>query len=170
MNGRNLIAGGIALVVVVALAATGWYLLWERPPQICELSGRVIHENMRTVVKIDGKTYHACCSRCPLTVGQQTGGTVEFISVTDYVSRQKLDPSAAYFVDGSRVQVCSAPRLKMDEARTPYLRLFDRCNPSLLAFARAEEARAFIAKNGGSLKRLNELMRETAAQSAKDKE
>ena len=166
MNGSNLTTGVIALVLVATLAAVGWYFLLERPPEICELSGRVVHANMRTVVRIDGRTYHTCCPRCALTVARQTGDEVEFLSVTDNITRDPLDPSEAFFVNGSRVQFCHAPRIKLDEARTPYVQLFDRCGPSLIAFASAEDAREFIAENGGSLKRLDPLIRETAEQPA----
>ena len=166
MNGSNLTAGVIALVLVAALAAAGWYFLLVRPPEICELSGRVIYANMRTVVRIDGRTYHTCCPRCPLTVARQTGGEVEFLRVTDNVSGEALEPAEAFYVDGSRVQFCHAPRIKLDEARVPYVQLFDRCGPSLIAFASPEDAREFIAENGGSPKRLDQLIRETREQPA----
>ena len=162
MNGKNLLIGSVALVLVAALAAT-WFLLLERPPEICELSERRIHENMRTVVRIDGHKVHACCPRCPMTVARQTGAKVEFVRVTDYVTSRALNPKDAFYVSESRITVCRAPRIKLDEARTPYVQLFDRCGPSLLAFALADEARAFMAENGGSLKRLPDLMREMAA-------
>ncbi|MFB3153314.1 MAG: hypothetical protein ACE10I_02445, partial [Candidatus Acidiferrales bacterium] len=82
----------------------------------------------------------------------------------DYVTGRPLAPFDAYFVDGSRVEVCTAPRLKLDEMRTAYVRLFDRCGPSLLAFAREEEARDFIARFGGRLQRLDALLRLAASQ------
>jgi len=87
---------------------------------------------------------------------------IEILQVTDYASGHRLRAGEAYFVDGSQVEVCTAPRLKFDESRTPYVRLFDRCGPSLLAFAREEEAREFIRQHGGSLKSLEEVMREMA--------
>ncbi len=162
MNGKHFLTGSIALVLVAALAAAAWFLLLERPPEICELSGRLIHENMRTVVRIDGRKVHACCPRCPLTVARQTGAKVEFLRVTDYVSSRALNPEEAFYVSESRILVCHAPRVKLDEAHTLYLELFDRCGPSLIAFAREQEARAFMAKNGGRLKRFPDLLSELA--------
>jgi hypothetical protein len=163
MNGKNFTTGSIALVLVASLGAAAWFLLLSRPPETCELSGRKIHENMRTVVRIDGRKVHACCPRCPITVARQTGAEVEFLRVTDYVTSRALDPKDAFFVSESRIMVCHTPRVKLDETHTPYMELFDRCGPSLIAFALEREARAFIVENGGSLKRLPDLQRELAA-------
>ncbi len=117
---------------------------------------------MHVLVQVNGMKLHACCPRCPLTLAAQEGKRVRLLEVTDYVTGRALAPSEAYFVDGSRVEVCTAPRLKLDETRTAYVRLFDRCSPSLLAFAREDQARDFIANSGGSLKRLEDLRREAA--------
>ena len=171
MNDRNWLLGSIILAVVAAVTGGAWYVL-QKPPGICELSGRPIHDNMRTVVRIGGRKIHTCCPRCPLTLARQTGETVEFLRVTDYATSRPLDPAQAFFVNESRVQVCYAPRIKLDEARAPYRKMFDRCEPSLIAFARMEDARAFMAVNGGSLKRLSDLLSgpDTGSQPAPKKE
>jgi hypothetical protein len=160
VNIRTILAAVIGLGLVGAAVAGGWYVLRGRPPAFCELSGRPIHGNMHTLVKVNGKTRHACCARCALILGGHTDQKIEILEVTDYVSGGHLPASDAYYVEGSRVEVCSAPRLRIDESRTPFVRLFDRCSPSLLTFARADEAREFIANYGGSLKRLEELLQE----------
>ncbi|MDA2915143.1 hypothetical protein MYX77_14545, partial [Acidobacteriia bacterium AH_259_A11_L15] len=81
---------------------------------------------------------------CGLTLAAQTGQRVEILEVTDYVSGRRRPAQQAYYVEGSQVEVCSTPRLKVDQTRTPYVRLFDRCSPSLLAFATEENARDFV--------------------------
>ena len=160
----------VALALVGAVALGAWYALYSRPPAFCEISGRPIHGNMHTLVKVDGKRLHACCARCALTLAGQARRKIEILQVTDYASGKRLPAHEAFYVEGSRVEVCSAPRLRVDESRTPYVRLFDRCAPSLLAFAQENEARAFSASYGGSLKRLDQLMREalTAESSAEE--
>lgn len=163
MNSRTLIAALIALALGLGLAAGAWYELRQRPPTFCEISGRPIQANMLTRIKVDGERLYACCARCGLTLGAQTGQRVEILEVTDYVSGRRLPAQQAYFVEGSQVEVCSTPRLKVDQTRTPYVRLFDRCSPSLLAFAGEADARDFVRHYGGRLKRLNELMQEAAA-------
>lgn len=159
MNTRSLFAATLGLGLVAAAIVGGWYVLRGRPPAYCELSGRPIHANMHTLVGVDGKRRHACCAQCALILSRQSNQRIEILEVTDYAGGRSLPAEDAYYVEGSRVEVCSMPRVRVDESRTPYLRLFDRCAPSLLAFAREAEARAFIAKNGGRLRNLEELMR-----------
>lgn len=163
MNIRVVVAAVLGLGLVLGVVAGGWYVLRERAPAVCEIDARPIHHNMHTLIKVDGKRLHSCCARCGLTLAAQAHLQVEILEVTDYVSGRPLPADQAVYVEGSRVEVCSATRLRVDESRTPYARLFDRCAPSLLAFAREDQARAFLAENGGSLKRLEELMREAAA-------
>jgi hypothetical protein len=163
MNSRMTAAAVIALALVVGAAAGAWYELRGRPPEFCEISGRSIHSNMLTVVKVEGKTLHACCPRCPLTLAEQTHKKVELMEVTDYPSGRSLRAADAYFVNGSPVEMCSAPRMESDESRTPYMRTFDRCSPSVVAFAREDQARQFISQHGGKLERLQELVQESAA-------
>ncbi len=166
MNSRTVVTALILAAFLLGVAGGAWYMLQERTPAFCEIGGRPIHGNMHTLVKVDGKRYHACCAQCALTLASQTDREIEILEVTDYVSGRPLPAGQAYYVQGSRVEVCSAPRLDREAGMTPYTRLFDRCAPSLLAFAQADEARAFIAEHGGQLKRLNQLEREAAARPA----
>jgi hypothetical protein len=163
MNSRIVFAAAVAVALVVGIGIGIWYALRERPSPFCELSGRPIHSNMRTVVEVDGKRLQACCARCALTLASQTDQPVHILEVTDYASGRTLKADKAWFVDGSQVQVCAMPRGKLNGERQAYERLFDRCVPSLIAFAQEDEARAFMAKYGGSLKRLDELVREATA-------
>jgi hypothetical protein len=158
MNARTIFAIVVALAAVVAAGAAAWYALYSRPPAFCELSGRPIHANMLTVVRVDGERLHACCARRALILAAQTAQQVEILQVTDHRSGRSLPAVKAYYVEGSQMEVCSLPRSRVDGSRTPYTRLFDRCSPSLLAFTHEEEAGDFISRQGGRLKRLNQLM------------
>lgn len=160
MKRRLISASLIALAVILGAALGDWYALRGRPPAFCEVSGRPIHSNMLAVVRVNGEKLYTCCARCPLTLVRQAHARVEVLEVTDYLSGRRLKANDAYFADGSAVEMCSAPRITLDESRTPYVRQFDRCSPSLLAFASEAEARAFIAHNGGKLARVDDLMRE----------
>lgn len=163
MNSRTVLAAAVALAFILGAAAGAWYVLRERTPAFCEIDGRPIHGNMLTLATVDGKRLHACCSRCPLTLAHQAHRQIEILEVTDYVSGRRLPAAEAYFVEGSQIEVCSGPRLNRKEGLAPYVRLFDRCAPSLLAFAREDQARAFTTKYGGTTKRLDVLMREAAS-------
>jgi len=163
MKARMIFAAAVVVALVVGAAIGGWYVLRGQPPAFCEISGRPIHANMLTRVRVNGEILYTCCARCPLTLAAQDGQKVQILEVTDFATGKRLEADDAFFVEGSRVHMCSGPRVKRDEARTPMIELFDRCEPSLLAFAQEQEARDFIAQNGGTLRRLSDLMQEVAS-------
>jgi len=159
-----MIFAATVLVAMVTGAVIGaWYVLRQQAPAFCEISGRPIHGNMYTMVRVNGETLHSCCARCPLTLARQAGKEVRLLEVTEFSTGQRLRADDAYFVEGSQVHMCSGPRIRRDETRTPLVELFDRCEPSLVAFAGEQEARDFIAENGGTLVRLDDLMREAGS-------
>lgn len=160
MRNRTLVAGLVALALIVGVAAGVWYEVVERPSAFCQISGRPIRANMLTLVEVNGKRLYACCARCALTLAVQTHKNVRILQVADYASGKRIPASDAYFVDGSRMEMCSTPRVKFEEGGTPYVRLFDRCAPSLIAFAYEQDAQEFIGQFGGQLKRLGQLIAE----------
>ena len=157
MRTKTFIATVIAVALVIVALGGAWYLTHERRPEYCQLSGRLIQPHMLTVVRVKGKKLYTCCARCALTYQGQTGIRTEVLEVTDFASGRLIDARKAWFVDGSGVEPCCSPALNREEGHTPYVRLFDRCSPSLLAFASQDQAKAFIEKNGGALTTLNEL-------------
>ena len=147
-------------LVVAARAAGDYWLLQRTESQTCRICQRPIHAEARAVIEVEGKREPVCCARCALTLQQQEHRPVPLVEVTDYVSRQPLVPEAAYYVEGSRVVLCERHEPLLDQTKHPYPRVFDRCVPSLYAFARREEAEAFAARNGGTVQRLPELLQE----------
>ncbi len=166
MRVRAIVAAVSGIVLVGALAAGVWYMLVDRPPAVCQVCHRPIHRTTETVAEENGRKLYACCPRCAITLAAQTGRHVKLIRVTDFDTRRGLDPASAYYVEGSQVNMCSSPQVMSGQEQTPYERAFDRCSPSVIAFATADEASAFMAKNGGVLKRLDDLMHEEAGRPA----
>lgn len=163
MRMRTIILGTIWAAALLILAAG--VLNWLRHPATagCTVCQRPIHANSHARALVDGRQIDACCPRCVLTLHQQSHTDVRLLTVSDYLTAQALSPQTAYYVEGSTVETCSAPRLRGNEGRTVYERRFDRCSPSLLAFAREDQARAFVAENGGRLTRWEDLLREVPA-------
>ncbi len=157
MRAKTIVAGIVAVAVILVALGGAWYLTHTRPPKYCQLSGRPIRPHMLTTVRIGGKTMYACCARCALTYEQQTGTPVTIVRVTDYLSGREIDAKKAYFADGSQVEPCCVPAAGREEGRTTYIRMFDRCFPSLIAFADQNDARAFVEQHGGTVTTLNEL-------------
>jgi len=107
--------------------------------------------------------------RCAIVEAQQTGKSLRIEKVANFDTGKLLNPAKAWFVEGSTVNLCMrmAPAVESPGGDTVYLRAFDRCSPSTLAFSDEQHARAFIAQHGGSLKRLNDLLREVTPISPK---
>lgn len=154
---------GISTVVVI-LAGLGvaWYLVSHRQPKICPFSGRAIHPQTRALVTIGNQKYETCCVRCAIIEAQQTGKPLRVLEVADFDTGKLIDPESAWFVEKSDVNLCMrmAPGAASPGRESVYVRTFDRCSPSVLAFSSEQHARNFTAQHGGALKRLSDLQAE----------
>lgn len=170
MRTRNIFAMVFGLAVIVAALGGGWYLLHQEQTKICPFSGRPIHPQTRAFVAIGGKKYETCCVRCAIIEAQQTGKPLRILKVADFETRKLLDPASAWFLVDSSVDFCArmAPMTKNPDNEDIYFPAFDRCSPSILAFSSEKQARAFIAKHGGTIKRLDDLEREATSSAPKD--
>jgi len=149
---------GILLVAVVGVG--GYWLLRRTEPNVCRVCRRVVHREARAVMEADGQPEPVCCTRCALSLVRQQGKAVRLVEVVDYFSWQPLRPDAAFYVEGSRVILCEKHEPFLDDTKQAYDRIFDRCEPSIYAFAREQDARTFVAANGGRIRRLSELVEE----------
>lgn len=150
----------ISIVVLALLSAGGYWLLQRTAPAECKVCRREIHAVARAVIEVDGKQEAVCCVRCAMTLDVQEHKPVRLVEVTDYMRRLALAPPNAVFVEGSRVVLCQSHEPHLDETKHAQSRIFDRCEPSVYAFARREEAEAFVAQNGGVVLSFAELMKE----------
>lgn len=150
-------------LILLALAAGGYWLLRRTQPDTCTICRREIHAQSRALIAVNGKQERVCCVRCSLTYETQRHKPVRLLEVSDYVTTKPLDPNAAYYVEGSRIVLCERHEPILDETKQPHPRTFDRCEPSLYAFARREDAEAFARENGGVLVRLADFMKEVEA-------
>jgi hypothetical protein len=156
------IIGSVALVAALALA--GYWYLQRTEPEHCRICQRPIHAQARAVVEENGRREAVCCVRCAFRQGEQRRAAIRLLEVTDYVSGRPLAPEDAYYVEGSRIVLCERHEPLLDETKHAHERVFDRCAPSLYAFASAEEARAFAAENGGVVRRLAGVQKGIEAQ------
>lgn len=146
-----------ALCVVLGAAV----LLYFRRQQqeICPFSNRHIHSGSRAVVEVAGERLPTCCIRCALTAERQ-GVKARLVEVSDFFSGRPLAPDAAFYVSGSPVVLCERHEPKLDAEKQVYQPVFDRCEPSIFAFSRREQAEEFARTNGGAVRRLPEILRE----------
>ncbi|MCL4524172.1 MAG: nitrous oxide reductase accessory protein NosL [Acidobacteria bacterium] len=156
----------MSVVLLGLLGVAGYWLLQRTTPAECRVCRREIHAASRAVIEVDGQQEAVCCVRCAMTLDQQEQKPVRLIEVTDYIRHTPLAPKDAFYVEGSRIVLCQSHEQHMDETKHAQERVFDRCEPSVYAFARREEAASFAAQNGGVVLQLAELMNEIPTASA----
>ncbi len=148
----------VLLVIVAGLLIAGSWTVRHRSEESCGICQRHINPQAGVIAEVGGRRVHVCCAHCAVTEALQEHKPVRLIEVTDYSSGRMLDPSRAWFVDGSRVVACTHDMSRMGEMKQMDVRTFDRCSPGTFAFASREAAEAFAAKNGGVIHNLQEML------------
>jgi hypothetical protein len=164
MTARKRVTLFASVALVAVLAAAGYWMLQRTQPETCRVCQRPIHAQARAVMEAEGEREPVCCARCALTRARQQHRPVRLVEVTDYGTQRPLAPEAAFYVEGSRVVLCEKHEPLLDETKHPHARVFDRCVPSLYAFARRQDAEAFAAAEGGAVRRLAEVLAESEQQ------
>jgi hypothetical protein len=133
------------ILAALALACTA-------RPELCRICEREIHPGVRAdLTLVSGRQVAACCPRCALHYRQRDGDAVRAIEVTDRAGGRRLPIESAFLVEGSDETPCLQHPPILDETRTPMHLCYDRCMPSLIAFASAAAAQAFVEEHGGVL-------------------
>ena len=142
-----------AIVAVLALAVgyAGWGAYLRTKPEQCYACQRPIHAHSRTVASAKGSSRLFCCPACALSEQRQEGKAVRVTELTAFMSGAKLSPNDAYVVKGSDVNMCAQAHEMIDADKRPAEVHYDRCAPSLLAFAQEREAIQFSREHGGTV-------------------
>ena len=125
--------------------------------QVCAVCRRPVQERTRTVGEIESRRDVFCCPACALTAHRQSGRQVHVLRFTDFDTGAKLAPERAFLVSDSDLNLCARAHVVLDDARQPHAAHFDRCSPSILAFATKEAAATFAASHGGKVEPFNAL-------------
>ena len=114
-----------------------------------------------TIQTADGRTVQTCCPRCGLHYIASEKLPVASLTVRDFETSTGLPAEGAFYVEGSDVAPCamassdsSQPR---DERGCCLKTVYDRCQPSVLAFATRRSAESFAREHGGDVKSLGEI-------------
>jgi hypothetical protein len=135
---------------------------WIHPDR-CALCHRRVHAGMAVRVAVAGHAPEtACCLRCAISYAEQTDKAVRVLSVTDYLSHTPISAASAVYVVDSAVEPCSGPPLEVPANRhgAPVLN-WDRCLPSVIAFAARADAEEFQTQNGGRIESFHDLVQGT---------
>ena len=161
------VAALMLLVVVAGLLIAGEWSLHRRSEEFCKICSRHINPKAGVIAEIGTRRQRVCCAHCAVTEGLQEQKPVRLIEVADYSTGRKLDPSHAWYVDGSRVVACEHDMARMGEMKQVQPAAFDRCSPGTLAFATRAEADSFATINGGAVLNLEEMLAGVNAGEAK---
>jgi hypothetical protein len=145
-------------VVAVALGYAGFRAYRGAQPESCYACQRPIHAHSRTVAVANGRSRLFCCPACALSEHEQEGKPVRITELTAFLTGAKLSPGDAYVVKGSDVNMCAHVHGTIDADKRPAGVLYDRCSPSLLAFAQRSEAIQFAHEHGGEVVPFKEVM------------
>jgi hypothetical protein len=167
MARKHSIAAFGLLIIVIGALACGEYIVKRRAESVCGFCQRHINPQAGVVAEVGERRRRVCCAHCAVTEGLQEHKPVRLIEVTDYRTGHKLDPSRAWYVDGSRIVACTHDMTRMNEMKQVEKTDFDRCSPGTFAFDSRAEADAFAAKNGGAVRNLEEMLAGVNAGEAK---
>jgi hypothetical protein len=155
---RTAVSVLLSVLLLSGIAYAAWRFVHSRDARMCTACQRPIHGNSRTLALVEGQKRSYCCPACALSEHVQSGKPVEVISLTDHVTGKPVEPATAYLVYGSSHNSCTHHvQQKASSDKRPLEAHFDRCSPSILAFATRELAAAFARENGGRVLPFGEL-------------
>jgi len=138
----------LALVLAPALGSCG-------KGKTCSVCAREECGNLTFRIELTGgESIETCCPRCGLEHLKTERRSVAALEVRDFESASAIDARTAFYVVGSDVTPCKdmhASKAPLDAQGCCIRTTYDRCVPSVLAFARQENAAAFAASHGGTL-------------------
>ena len=151
MGRRTWFLALVVVILAVALSYVGLKAFRASSAEECYACRRLIHAHSRTVVLVNGHARLFCCPACALSEHEQEGKPVKVTQLTSVLTGATLLPDSAYMVKGSDVNMCATTHGIMTADKRPADVHYDRCAPSLLAFARRSEAVEFVREHGGEV-------------------
>jgi hypothetical protein len=157
MKRRAWFLGAAGVVAVLALGYAGWRTVASADADQCYACTRPVHAHSKTLALVDGRSRRFCCPACALSQHEQTGKPVRITQLTSFLTGQALAPDSAYLVRGSNVNPCEKMQKLIDADKRPADLRYDRCAPSLIAFAGRDEAMQFTREHGGEVESFHEV-------------
>lgn len=104
----------------------------EKQKDICAFCHKENDDRLRFTFHLEtGKQIHTCCPHCGLLLYKSILDPIDAITTKDFITCNLLSGTSAYYVLGSAAAPC--------------------CSPSVLAFARKEDAVMFKTGFGGEI-------------------
>ena len=149
MQHKRWFAGMAVVIVALALGFAAWRSVRISDSAECYACKRLIHAHTRTLAFVKGHSRVFCCPACALSERQQEKEAVKVTQLTSFLTGEALSPTDAYVVRGSSVNMCMTTQEPIDADKRGAAVVYDRCAPSLIAFAGRTEAAEFARTHGG---------------------
>ncbi|MFQ6102973.1 MAG: hypothetical protein ACE5OP_01630 [Candidatus Glassbacteria bacterium] len=150
----------LALFIVIVIFV---YPRYRHMQSTCEVCGRQQHAHSGyTLFFRNGEKKTMCCAKCGVRKQMAVAGEVQRAETIDFISKEKIDASKAFFVEGSDVNPCtdSVPGYIQDRYGSGLYLCYDICTPGLLAFESHPDAVTFQRAHGGRITTLESLLKE----------
>jgi hypothetical protein len=150
------------LLVALPLGYAGWRTYFAPGAEQCYGCMRAVHAHSKTIALVNGHPKVFCCPACALSWRARPGETFRITRLTSFLTGQTLSADSAYVVKGSDTATCEPPRELIGSDQRPASVAYDRCSPSLIAFAKRTEAADFARQHGGQVAAFHDLEAVTA--------
>ena len=141
----------VGVLVLTVAGYAGWRTYGYSNADECYACNRPIHAHSKTVAIANGHARLFCCPACALSQHEQAGKPIRITQLTSFLNGKALSPDTAYLVKGSNVNMCERTQELIQEDKRPADLRYDRCAPSLMAFAQRGEALDFAREHGGEV-------------------
>jgi len=149
---RNLsVIIGLAILGVAGslffLVQSGWIATGN---PVCFVCQRPLHPSQTFVVlSQNGREHRACCPRCGLRFVIESNEKPW--QATDFSNGKFIAAETAFYLEGSDLMQCCGNTTMRADGGMICEAHYDRCLPSLVAFANLSHARAYRQEHGGRL-------------------
>ncbi len=157
---------GAALAAIALVSVLAYRHEVRSAEEFCKLCQRPIHAAVAYELDLkDGTHERTCCPRCAMHYQVSRPELVDRGWATDLVSGKKIAGDSAFYVEGGDVRYCTAGDQPVRrEPASLAERDFDRCLPTLVAFATRGEAEAYRTQHGGRILSYAEALESVRAQ------
>jgi hypothetical protein len=156
-NRRETLIIGVVLAALAA-GAVVWIIKLRGEHRTCEMCARAIPARTAFSAVVNGEKIWTCCPRCGLSSAGR--GEVKDASATDFPTGRMVPADLCVFLEGSDLTPCCSPNTIVLGEKMVCEKCFDRCYPSLIAFADGQEALRFAREHGGRVLPFSSILEE----------
>jgi hypothetical protein len=159
MRAKPILITLTALVAIVGVSVLAYRWEASRSPSVCQVCGRDIPKQTAYRLDTTDGTIKACCPSCAMHFMLHNPGKVRESWASDFSSGRLIRAATAYYDEGGNAQYCTAHHPGVERGpQGVSTRVYDRCLPTLVAFATRDEAETYRKLHGGRILNYNQAV------------